>query len=253
MKTVLSIAGSDSGGGAGIQADLKTISAHNLHGFTVITAITAQNSMGVLGIQDIKPEIVRLQLKAVFDDFKVDAVKIGMVSNVRIIKIIAESLTYYKPKYIVLDPVMVAQSGAVLIKSTAIAAIKKYLFPLSTIVTPNIPETEKLFNIKITLLKDAEQIFKNKNYPAVLIKGGHLKNTAEDLLIYKNKFNYFNSKHIKTDNLHGTGCTLSSAIASNLVIHDDLIIAVSESKKYMYKAIKNSYKLGKGPGPLKHL
>lgn len=253
MKTILTIAGSDSGGGAGIQADLKTFAAHSLHGLSVITAVTAQNSVGVIGIQDVKPDIVHLQLKAVFDDFKITSVKIGMVSSVKIIKIIAETLKLYKPSFIVLDPVMVAQSGAVLIKPTAINALKKYLFPIADVVTPNIPEFEKLFNKKIHSLEEAEKILAGKDLPAILVKGGHLKNTAKDILFYNKKFFYFNSDYVKTKNLHGTGCTLSSAIASNYVLYKDIVIAVTEAKKYLYNAIKNSYKIGKGPGPLKHI
>jgi hydroxymethylpyrimidine/phosphomethylpyrimidine kinase len=254
MKTVLSIAGSDSGGGAGIQADLKTISAHNLHALTVVTAVTAQNSVDVIGIQEIKPEIIEAQLKSVFQDFKISAVKIGMVSSVKIIKIISDALLLYKPKYIVLDPVMVAQSGAVLIKNTAISALKKYLLPLATISTPNIPEFVKLFNNNVKNFYDIESILKTKktNF-SLLIKGGHFKNCAKDLLFYKNKINYLESNYVRTKNLHGTGCTLSSAIASNLVIYNDLKIAVDKSKKYLYNAIMNSYKIGQGAGPVHHL
>lgn len=272
MKIGLTIAGSDSGAGAGIQADLKTFAANGVYAACVITAITAQNSRGVFGILDIQPEMVDRQLKAVFEDFDIQSVKIGMLSNSKIIEVVSENLKKYKPDYIVLDPVMIAQSGHLLIKDSAIDSIIEKLFPIATIITPNIPEFEKLFHTKVKSFAEVEDVIK-KNFcqkkissglkkfystknniclPSILVKGGHFKECGSDLLYHKNNFFYLKSKYINTKNVHGTGCTLSSAIAANLIKYNDLIKAVKESKKYILNAIKFSYKIGSGAGPANH-
>ncbi|HOK40360.1 MAG TPA: bifunctional hydroxymethylpyrimidine kinase/phosphomethylpyrimidine kinase [bacterium] len=257
-KIVVSIAGSDSGAGAGIQADLKTFSASGVYGATIITAITAQNSVGVIGIQNLPTKIIDLQFDAIFTDFNVGAVKIGMVSTTKILKTIIKNLIKYKPKYIIVDPVMVSQTGAKLIKDDTIKILKKELLPLATLITPNRFEFEKLFNVKLNNVNDINNYFeiiqKNK-LNGVLLKGGHFsekQKKATDILFYKNKIYKFESPYVRTENLHGTGCSLSSAITANIIKTDDLINAIKISKKFIYNGIKNSFKIGDGPGPLNH-
>jgi len=255
LKNVLTIAGSDSCGGAGIQADLKTFSAHGTYGMSVITAITAQNTMGVFDVHDIPSSTVASQISAIFDDIEVSAVKIGMVSITNTINIIAEKLNFYKPSNIVLDPVMVSKSGCNLLNPTAIDALKNKLLPLSTITTPNIPEAEVLTNKTIYSLKDMEMAAKviyQMGPKYVLIKGGHLEADSTDLLFDGNEFYYFEAKRINTKNTHGTGCTLSSAIASNLANGMSAYDAVKASKEYITIAIEHSISLGKGVGPTNH-
>lgn len=254
MKKVLTIAGSDSCGGAGIQADLKTMSALGVYGMSVITAVTCQNTKGVFDVQEINNNIVHSQIKCIFDDIEVDAVKIGMVSNSEIIKTIRELLIEYKAKNIVVDPVMISKSGYFLLKPDAINELKN-LISIAHIVTPNIPEAEALTGFKIEneehMKKAASEI--SKLGPKwVLIKGGHRCNDANDILYTGEKFIKISGKRIQTNNTHGTGCTLSSAIASHLAKGLNIEESVIESKNYITKAIENSFSIGQGVGPLGH-
>lgn len=258
MFKVLTIAGSDSSGGAGIQADLKTMAAHKVYGMSAITALTAQNTTGVQGILEITPEFVAQQIDSVFTDIRPDAVKIGMVSSKNIIEVIAERLTYYKAENIVVDPVMVSTSGSRLINDDAKEAIIKYLMPIATVITPNIPEAEVLSGIKINNFEDmekaAEIIYNNiGSGTAVLVKGGHEVNTANDYLYSGDKSRWFEGERVNNPNTHGTGCTLSSAIASNLSMGKDLYTSVSDAKEYITGALKAQLNLGSGSGPLDHL
>lgn len=255
MKKVLTIAGSDSSGGAGIQADLKTFSAHGTFGMSIITAVTAQNTQGVFAVQDITPDIIKEQIKAIFEDISVDGLKIGMVSQIETIETIADGLKYYNPKNIVLDPVMVSKSGFHLLKTEAENTLIDKLLPLATIITPNIPEAEVITKLKIQRLEDmelaAKKIYKmgTKN---VLIKGGHLDGEAIDVLFNGSEFKYFNAKRINTKNTHGTGCTLSAAIASNLAKGYGIEKSVLNAKEYITTAIEHSLSIGKGVGPTNH-
>lgn len=255
IKTALTIAGSDSGGGAGIQADLKTFSAHGVYGMSVITAVTAQNTQGILAIQDIDQEIVEKQMEAIFEDLPVDSVKIGMVSKIETIQAIYNKLSYYQPAFIVLDPVMVSKSGHHLLKEESTNTLIELLLPLSTIITPNLPEAEVITGKKIGTHEDmeaaAKQIYEMgpKN---VFIKGGHLKKDATDILYDGKKFTYFKQQRIHTKNTHGTGCTLSSAIASNLALGFSIEKAVKKAKEYITMAIEHSLAIGKGVGPTHH-
>ncbi|WP_039656292.1 bifunctional hydroxymethylpyrimidine kinase/phosphomethylpyrimidine kinase [Clostridium tyrobutyricum] len=255
MKKVLTIAGSDSSGGAGIQADLKTMSALGVFGMSVITAVTAQNTIGVQKVMDVTPEIVEAQIRSIFDDINVDAVKIGMVSNSKTISIIKKLLKQYDVNNIILDPVMVSKSGYFLLKKEAQSAIKD-LISLVDIVTPNIPEAEVLTGLKIKnrddMIKAAFEIQKlgAKN---VLVKGGHRCNDANDILLYNNnKILDLEGTRIYTKNTHGTGCTLSSAIASHIAKGYSIEKSVSLSKKYITLAIENSFSIGHGVGPVGH-
>lgn len=256
MKTALTIAGSDSSGGAGIQADIKSMSANGVYAMSVITAITAQNTMGVFDIQDVSPEMIEKQIDVIFDDIKVNAVKIGMVSKIESIKAISKALRKINnlPK-IVLDPVMVSTSGYKLLSEDAQDTLIKELFPLATLITPNILEAEEILGMKIENIDDMKEaaIRLNKlGSKAVLVKGGHLKDDATDLLYDGVEFTYFRQEKINTKNTHGTGCTLSSAIAANLAKGMTMKEAVSLGKEYITKAIENSFELGKGPGPTNH-
>lgn len=256
MKTVLTIAGSDCSGGAGIQADIKTITAHNAYAMSAITALTAQNTMGVTGVSDVSPEFLKMQLDAIFEDIHPDAVKIGMVSNIEIIDIIVERLKYYKAKNIVVDPVMVATSGSKLLREEAIEAVKKKLIPIADIITPNISEAEVLSGIKIETIEDMEKsaiIISEMLQGAVLVKGGHIGESANDLILHENKFHWIDGKRIKTQNTHGTGCTLSSAIACNLAQGFSIKESVINAKKYITGALNAGLDLGKGSGPLNHM
>lgn len=251
LKKILTIAGSDCSGGAGIQADIKTITVHKAYAMSVITALTAQNTMGVYGIFDVSAEFVSRQLDCIFTDIFPDAVKIGMVSNTEIIQVITEKLKFYKPKNIVLDPVMISTSGRKLLQDSAITALINKLFPLADIVTPNIPETEFLTGMSIKnqddVLKVSEEFQGN-----VLIKGGHFDDTADDLLIIGGEKIWFRGEKINNPNSHGTGCTLSSAIACNLAHGYSLADSVKKAKDYISGALKNGLNLGIGNGPLNH-
>ena len=256
MNTALTIAGSDSCGGAGIQADIKTMTANGVYAMSAITALTAQNTTGVSDIYEVSPEFLQAQLKAIFEDITPDAVKIGMVSSSDLIKTIAKSLKEYNGKNIVLDPVMVATSGAKLISDDAISTLKEYLIPLATVITPNIPEAEVLSEMEIhneeEMIK-AAAVISEKYDCAVLCKGGHSINDANDLLFQKGKEPvWFHGKRIDNPNTHGTGCTLSSAIASNLAKGRDLETSVRYAKNYISGALAAMLDLGKGSGPMNH-
>jgi hydroxymethylpyrimidine/phosphomethylpyrimidine kinase len=256
LKKALTIAGSDTCGGAGIQADLKSFSANGVYGMSVITAITVQNTQGVFGIQDVNPEIISKQIEAIFDDIEVDAVKIGMVSKMESIKAIAETLKKIdKLPPVVLDPVMVSKSGFKLLSEDAKETLIKELFPLATIITPNIPEAEEILGYKINDFEDmykAAKDLKELGPKYVLVKGGHLKGDAIDSLFDGERLISFKEERINTKNTHGTGCTLSSAIAANIAKEMSIVDAVNEAKKYITIAIEHSIELGKGVGPTNH-
>jgi len=255
MKKVLSIAGSDCSGGAGIQADLKTIMAHKLYGMSVVTALTAQNTMEVRGVLEATPEFVGLQIDAIFADIIPDAVKIGMVSNIDIIKTIAEKLVYYNAKNIVVDPVMISTSGSKLLNDNAIEMLKLKLLPIADVITPNIPEAESLCGFSIRTAEDMKRAAKQISVGlkgAVLIKGGHFKDNSNDLLFDNGLIHLFYSPKIVNSNTHGTGCTLSSAIACNLAEGYDMKKSIQNAKNYIIGAINDNLNLGKGSGPLNH-
>lgn len=255
MKTALTIAGSDSSGGAGIQADIKTMMANGVYAMSAITALTAQNTMGVDGIFEVTPEFLGKQMDCVFTDIRPDAVKIGMVASADLIRMIAGKLREYKADNIVVDPVMVATSGAKLISDDAIAVLKEELLPLACVLTPNIPEAEELSGMRISTTEDmiraAEQIGKTYGC-AVLLKGGHMINDANDYLYGEGIGRWFFGKRIDNPNTHGTGCTLSSAIASNLAKGYELEEAVKNAKEYLSGALAAMLDLGKGRGPMNH-
>ena len=255
MKTALTIAGSDSSGGAGIQADLKTMIANGVYAMTAITALTAQNTTGVQGIFEVTPEFLEQQIDSVFTDIRPDAVKIGMVSSVGLIESIAKKLKQYEAENIVVDPVMVATSGSRLISEDAIGALKELLLPMATVLTPNIPETEVLSGMEVKTADDmiaAAKYIRETYHCAVLCKGGHQLNDANDLLYRNGDYKWFNGKRIDNPNTHGTGCTLSSAIASNLAKGYDLDTAVERAKAYISGALAAMLDLGQGSGPMDH-
>lgn len=255
MRKVLTIAGSDCSGGAGIQADIKTITAHKMYAMSAITALTAQNTTGVYGVMDVPPEFVAQQLDCIFTDIFPDSVKIGMVSNVKIIEVIVQKLIEYSAKNIVVDPVMIATSGSKLINDIAIGTLISKLVPLADIITPNIPEAEYISGIKIEtttdMIRAAEKI--SKNYDGyVLIKGGHLSGKADDLLYHQGDMTWYSEDKINTENTHGTGCTLSSAIACSLADDLDMKTSVRNAKRFVTGALAAGLDLGKGCGPLDH-
>ena len=256
MKTALTIAGSDSSGGAGIQADIKTMTMNGVFAMSAVTALTAQNTMGVTGILESSPEFLRAQINAVFDDIFPDAVKIGMVSSSELIHVIAESLTHYHAHNIVVDPVMVSTSGSRLIAEDAVKILANELMPLAALATPNIPEAEILSGMKITGQNDMQNaaVKINSLYGcSVLVKGGHDVNDANDLLCTgKNAFTWFYGNHIDNPNTHGTGCTLSSAIAANLAKGYSLSDSVGRAKEYISGALSAMLNLGRGRGPMNH-
>ena len=255
MKTALTIAGSDSCGGAGIQADIKTMTCNGVYAMSAITALTAQNTTGVSGIMEVTPEFLASQLDAVITDIFPDAVKTGMVASSNLIKEIAKAIKKYNLKNIVVDPVMVATSGSKLISDDAIETLKTELLPLATVITPNIPETEVLFGKKINSEKDMEAAAKEINSKlgcAVLVKGGHSLNDANDFLFDGKDGRWFYGKRINNPNTHGTGCTLSSAIASGLAKGLTLQEAVKQAKDYISGALSAMLDLGKGSGPMAH-
>ena len=255
MKTALAIAGSDSSGGAGIQADIKTMTMNGVYAMSAITALTAQNTLGVRAILEVTPDFLKKQIDAVFEDIFPDSVKIGMVSSNELINVIADRLKFYNAKNIVVDPVMVATSGSALIKTDAIKTLVEKLLPIATIVTPNIPEAEILSDMKIKSKEDMIKAAKfiEKNYGCcVLLKGGHSINDANDLLYANGECQWFEGKRIDNPNTHGTGCTLSSAIASNLAQGYTLEISIQRAKDYISGALSAMLDLGKGSGPIKH-
>jgi len=255
MKTALSIAGSDSCGGAGIQADIKTMTMNGVYAMTAVTALTAQNTTGVTAIMEATPDFLKQQLDAVFTDIFPDAVKIGMVSSSELIEVIAERLRFYGARNIVVDPVMVATSGSSLMKTDAVQTLMKELFPIAAVITPNISEAEVLSGLKIEGAADMEKAAAaiNRDYGcAVLLKGGHSVNDANDLLFEDGKATWFNGRRIDNPNTHGTGCTLSSAIASNLAKGYDLETSISRAKEYISGALSAMLDLGRGSGPMQH-
>lgn len=255
MKTVLTIAGSDSSGGAGIQADIKTMTMNGVYAMSAITSLTAQNTLGVRAIFDSTPEFLGQQLDAVFEDIFPDSVKIGMVSSSGLTEVIAERLKRYNADNIVVDPVMISTSGSALIKNDAIKTLTEKLLPIATVVTPNIPEAEILSDIKIGNREDMKKaaIMIGEKYGcSVLLKGGHSINDADDLLYTGGECLWFYAVRIDNPNTHGTGCTLSSAIASNLAKGFGMAESVKKAKEYISDALKSGLSLGKGAGPLMH-
>ena len=256
MKTALTIAGSDSSGGAGIQADIKTMTMNGVFAMSAITALTAQNTTGVTGILNSTPEFLAQQLDAVFTDIYPDAVKIGMVSSQELIRVIAQKLRQYGAKHIVVDPVMVATSGSKLLRDDAITALTEKLLPMAEVVTPNIPEAEILSGLTITDaagMETAAQKISEAYGCAVLCKGGHKVNDADDLLWRDGKAQWFHGERIANPNTHGTGCTLSSAIASNLAKGYDLTASVERAKAYISGCLSAMLDLGHGSGPMNHM
>lgn len=255
MKTVLTIAGSDCSGGAGIQADIKTMIMNGVYAMSVITALTAQNTTGVFGIQESLVEFVDQQMDCVFQDIFPDAVKIGMLSSPEIMHHVAAGLQKYEARHIVLDPVMVSTSGHRLMQKEAEETLQKELFPLAEVITPNIPEAEVLTGLKITdadSMELAARAISNEFHISVLLKGGHRVEDANDLLYTDGKTQWLKGERIDNPNTHGTGCTLSSAIASNLAKGYDLTDSVIRAKSYLTDALRADLNLGKGSGPLDH-
>lgn len=255
MNTALTIAGSDSSGGAGIQADLKTMTVHGVYAMSAITALTAQNTTGVTGIMEVPPAFLGEQLDDIFTDIFPDAVKIGMVSSAALIEVIADRLAFYKAANIVVDPVMVATSGSRLIDEAAVQTLKDRLIPMADLLTPNVPEAEILSGMKIDSPEDMEQaarVIGESCGCAVLCKGGHQQNDANDLLYRNGEVRWFYGKRIANPNTHGTGCTLSSAIAANLAKGMDMDLAVERAKVYLSGALGAMLDLGKGSGPMNH-
>lgn len=255
MKTALTIAGSDSCGGAGIQADIKTMTVNGVYAMSAVTALTAQNTTGVKDIMEVSSSFLKEQLECIFTDIYPDSVKIGMIASKELIKTVKDTLVKYKAKNIVLDPVMVATSGAKLISDDAIDTLKKELLPIAAVVTPNIPEAEVLSGMKISSKEDMEAAavrISEENHCAVLLKGGHNLNDANDLLVDGKNITWFQGKRIDNPNTHGTGCTLSSAIAANLAKGFSLVDSVKKAKEYISGALNAMLDLGKGSGPMNH-
>ena len=257
MKSVLSIAGSDSSGGAGIQADIKTIQAHHLFAQTAITALTAQNTTGVYGVLDVEPAFVEQQIDVVFEDIRPDAVKIGMVSSPMIVDAIVDALVRNGATNIVVDPVMVATSGSELSSNEAVVALREKLIPLAAVITPNMPEAEVLFGAHIENAADQERAaveIARATGVAVLVKGGHGENDANDVLARPDgTVTWFEGERVDTANTHGTGCTLSSAIACGLAVGKPLDEAVKSAKDYIIGALSAGLDLGRGSGPMDHM
>ncbi len=255
IPIVMTIAGSDSGGGAGIQADLKTFAAMGAYGASVVTAITAQNTVGVTGVHEIPVEMVASQIEAVLSDIGADAVKTGMLSSSDIIETVAGELAHFRVERLVVDPVMVAKSGDRLLREEAVDALRRSLLPLATVVTPNIPEAETLTEMKIESGEDARRAAEkivNMGAKSVVVKGGHLTGPPVDLLYDGQEFQEFSAARIDTGNTHGTGCTFASAIAAGLAKGMDVADAVMAAKEYVTEAIRRSFNVGRGHGPLNH-
>lgn len=255
MRTALSIAGTDPTGGAGIQADLKTMTMNGVFAMSVVTALVAQNTTGVAAISEVTPLFLRQQIDAVFEDIRPDAVKVGMVSSVKLIQTIADSLTEYGAENIVVDPVMVATSGSRLMKEDAVETLKERLLPLASVITPNIPEAKILSGMDIKNEEDMEKAaeeISDKYHCSVLLKGGHNINDANDFLMAGGRKLWIRGRRINNPNTHGTGCTLSSAIAANLAKGFDLIPSVERAKAYISGALSAMLDLGKGSGPMNH-
>ena len=256
MKIALTVAGSDCSGGAGIQADIKTMTMHGVYAMRAITAMTAQNTTGVRAIQESTPEFLRQQLDAVFEDIRPDAVKIGMVSSAELIRVIADRLQFYEAGNVVVDPVMVASAGSSLIRQEAVQVLVRELLPLATLLTPNIPETQVLSGLTIRDRDDMIAAVKkigDECRCAVLLKGGHSLNDANDILYAGGELCWYDGKRIDNPNTHGTGCTLSSAIAANLALGFDLTESIRRAKEYLSGALSAMLNLGKGSGPIDHM
>jgi len=258
LKKVLTIAGSDCSGGAGIQADLKTFSAHGVYGMSVIVSVVAENTSRVIDIQDICPDMIKKQMDAVFEDIEVDAVKIGMLSGHDCMQAVSSKLKEYRPTNVVIDPVMLAKGGHALMQGDALDYFISELIPFADVLTPNIPEAEAITGLKIFTsqdMKKAAEIIYAMGAQSILVKGGHLEGDAEDILFDGNSFYSYTTKRINTKNTHGTGCTFSSAIASNLARGMDSFAAVGnvgKAKEYVTMAIEHSLDIGKGHGPTNH-
>ena len=255
MNTVLTIAGSDCSGGAGIQADLKTMLANGVYGMSAVTALTAQNTTGVYGIMEASPEFLASQLDCIFTDIRPDAVKTGMVGSSGLIQVIGDKLREYRAEHIVTDPVMVSTSGSRLLKEEAVETLKNVLLPIAQVITPNIPEAERLCGFAIededAMLRAAQAI--SSTLPGgVLVKGGHRSEDADDLLWRQGQAHWYRASRVDNPNNHGSGCTLSSAIASFLALGDDLPRAVGRAKAYITACMEAGLDLGAGSGPLKH-
>ena len=256
MKTVLTIAGSDCSGGAGIQADIKTITAHKLYASSAITALTAQNTTGVYGIMEVSPDFLAKQLDCIFTDIFPDAVKIGMVASTDLIDVIADKLQQYRAKNVVLDPVMVSTSGSSLMRTDATDALIARLVPLADVITPNLSEAACLSGMKIETtdqMVSAAKTIADMHARGILIKGGHLDNSADDLYFENGESHWLRGDRIDTQNTHGTGCTLSSAIACNLAIGLNKLQSLQNAKTYITGALQNGMSLGNGNGPLNHV
>lgn len=255
MKKVLSIAGSDCSGGAGIQADLKTFSAHGVFGMSVIVSVVAENTSRVIDIQDVTPDMIKKQIDAVFEDIEIDAVKVGMLSTPQCMRAVAEKLMEYKPANVVIDPVMYAKNGCPLMEPTAVDTLIKVIIPFADILTPNIPEAEKIAGMRISSVADMEAAAKKicaMGCKSIVVKGGHATGSALDILFDGENFYHFETSRIATKNTHGTGCTFSSAIASQLANGLSVNEAVQKAKSYVTTAIEHSLAIGKGNGPTHH-
>ena len=255
VPKAMTIAGSDSGGGAGIQADLKTFAALGVYGSSVLTAITAQNTVGVTAVHEVPVDVVAAQIEAVMSDIGADAVKTGMLSSGEIIETVARELNHFRANLVVVDPVMVAKSGDRLLRENAVDSLRRSLLPIATVVTPNIPEAETLVGMTISSAEDARraaQNILNMGAKAVVVKGGHLAGPPVDLFYDGQEFHEFSAARIETTNTHGTGCTFASAIAAELAKGMDLLDAVAAAKEYVTEAIRHSFPVGQGHGPLNH-
>jgi len=255
MKKVLTIAGSDCSGGAGIQADLKTFSAHGVFGMSAIVSVVAENTSRVIDIQDVTPDMIQSQIDAIFEDIEVDAVKIGMLSTPECMKAVADKLAQYKPNNVVIDPVMYAKNGCPLMAETAVDSLIELIIPFADVLTPNIPEAEKITGDSITSIAEMEAAARklyDMGCKGVIIKGGHREGSALDVLYDGNEFTHFETPRINTKNTHGTGCTFSSAVTSQLALGLSVKEAVSKAKEYVTTAIKHSLEIGKGNGPTHH-
>jgi hydroxymethylpyrimidine/phosphomethylpyrimidine kinase len=255
MKNLLTIAGSDCSGGAGVQADLKTFSAHGVFGMSVIVSVVAENTRRVISVQDVDPQIVGDQIDAVFEDIRVDGVKVGMLSSAEIMRITAAKLSEYRAPRPVIDPVMTAKGGSALMRSDALETLIQKIIPMAFLLTPNIPEAEAISGRTISCIREMEEaarIIHDMGAENVLIKGGHLAGDAEDILFDGKEICRFRAKRIRTVNTHGTGCTYSSAIAANLARGMEIGDAIGAAKEYITSAIEHSLPIGKGHGPVNH-
>ena len=255
VPTAMTIAGSDSGGGAGVQADLKTFAALGVYGASTLTAITAQNTLGVSAVHEIPTEVVSAQIDAVLGDIGADAVKTGMLSSSAIIECVASAIRRHQVQRLVVDPVMVAKSGDSLLRDEAVDSLKTHLIPLAAVVTPNIPEAETLIGMELSTPEDirrAAEAIMEMGARGVVVKGGHLEGPATDLFYDGSQFQEFTSPRIDTANTHGTGCTFASAVAAGLAQDLNVIDAVAQAKEYVTEAIRHSFPLGQGHGPLNH-